>query len=253
MIITDVKNQLKKIEKENNINIIFACESGSRGWGFPSPDSDYDVRFIYLQSKEKYISIDALKDTIEIPIQDDLDIGGWDLKKVLQHIKKSNPVIFEWMQSPIKYYISDKSDKLIFELCCEYFSPRTAMNHYLGIAKNAFSNLTSTGDIKIKKIFYVLRPLFTALWIGEHMSIPPMEFEKLLEMVHDDSIIRSINNLLEKKRNAIESFEIKIDDVLVSYIDKAIVSCSKVSEKADSINVSSDKLNEFFIQLVDRY
>ena len=82
---------------------MWACESGSRAWGFPSVNSDYDVRFVYLRRTEDYLRASPLRDVIEIPISDELDISGWDLPKALGLFRKSNPPLLEWLQSPIVY------------------------------------------------------------------------------------------------------------------------------------------------------
>ncbi len=98
-----IKLELERIEKENDVKILFAVESGSRAWGFPSKDSDYDVRFVYMHPVEWYLSIHDKRDVIEYPISDDLDISGWDIKKALQLFAKSNPALLEWIRSPIFY------------------------------------------------------------------------------------------------------------------------------------------------------
>ena len=79
----------KEIEERKKIKILYACETGSRAWGFPSPDSDYDVRFIYMHERDWYLSLNDRDDTVET-MQGDLDITGWDLKKSLVLLKKSN-------------------------------------------------------------------------------------------------------------------------------------------------------------------
>ena len=94
---------LKEIEARHGVAILYACESGSRGWGFASQDSDYDVRFIYQNPRNWYLSIDEKRDVIELPINDELDINGWDLRKALRLLRKSNPALFEWLSSPIVY------------------------------------------------------------------------------------------------------------------------------------------------------
>ena len=98
-----IKEQLRRIEDAENIKILLAVESGSRAWGFASPDSDYDVRFVYIRSLEDYLRLDAIRDVIELPIDDVLDINGWDLQKTLRLLHKSNPTLFEWFSSPIVY------------------------------------------------------------------------------------------------------------------------------------------------------
>jgi len=104
---SQIKAELARIEEDENISILWACESGSRAWGFESQNSDYDVRFIYLQRTEEYLRASDLRDVIEKPISDDLDISGWDLPKALRLFRKSNPPLLEWLQSPIVYQGND--------------------------------------------------------------------------------------------------------------------------------------------------
>lgn len=99
----EILARLKQIEKDEDVDIFYACESGSRAWGFPSADSDYDVRFIYSRPTDWYLSIDEKRDVIELPIVDEIDISGWDVKKALKLLRKSNPPLLEWLQSPIVY------------------------------------------------------------------------------------------------------------------------------------------------------
>ena len=79
-----IADNLDRIEADFEVKIIFACESGSRAWGFPSIDSDYDIRFIYVHKRDWYLSINVeeLDDVIELPINNNLDFSGWNIRKV---------------------------------------------------------------------------------------------------------------------------------------------------------------------------
>jgi uncharacterized protein len=103
-ILDEIQACLSDIEKTHQVKIIYSCESGSRAWGFPSADSDYDVRFLYLHPVDWYLSIEDKRDVIEVPIKNKLDITGWDLRKALQLFRKSNPPLLEWLGSPIVYW-----------------------------------------------------------------------------------------------------------------------------------------------------
>src|SRR5690606_19278768 len=103
-----IEEKLCQIESENEIKILYACESGSRAWGFPSPNSDYDVRFIYVQHLDWHLSMKDHKDSIDLPINKDLDIGGWEIKKALGLLWRSNPPLLEWLNSPIVYQVNNK-------------------------------------------------------------------------------------------------------------------------------------------------
>ena len=108
-----VPEKLREIEKTENIRILLAVESGSRAWGFASPDSDFDVRFIYKRPKEKYLQLNKQRDVIELPVDDTWDINGWDLDKTLRLLYKSNPTLYEWINSPVCYCKTDFSERII--------------------------------------------------------------------------------------------------------------------------------------------
>lgn len=164
---TVIQNKLLEIEIEHRVKILYACESGSRAWEFPSPDSDYDVRFIYTKTINEYLSIVDQEDNLSFPINDELDIYGWDIRKVLKLIRKSNTTPFEWLKSPIIYQEEVGFKEDLFALCPHYYSQRGNTHHYLGIAKGARDTINNEGQIKIKKLIYVLRPLLAAQWCLE--------------------------------------------------------------------------------------
>ena len=99
----EVLRRLDAVEREEDVRVLYACESGSRAWGFASPDSDYDVRFIYVHRPDWYLSIVDRRDVIERPIVDEYDLSGWELRKTLRLFRKSNPPLIEWLGSPIVY------------------------------------------------------------------------------------------------------------------------------------------------------
>ncbi len=201
----EILEKLSAIEKENNIKILYAVESGSRGWGFASCDSDYDVRFIYAHATEWYLSIEDKKDFIEVPINDLLDINGWDIKKALLHYKKSNPTLMEWLSSPIVYMEDYNTAQKMRELLPAYFSPVPTIYHYLHIARNKFKEVMSTDQVKIKRYFYILRPVLACMWIEKNNTTPPMEFSKLItEQQLYGSLVNEIYKLLEKKTAGLE-------------------------------------------------
>ncbi len=200
-----IMNKLSAIEKENNIKILYAVESGSRGWGFASQDSDYDVRFIYTHTADWYLSIEDKKDFIEVPINSLLDINGWDIRKTLLHYKKSNPTLLEWLSSPIIYTEKYSMAQKMRDLLTDYFSPVPTIYHYLHIARNKFDDVMNTDQVKIKKYFYILRLVLACMWIEKKNTMPPMEFSKLMaEQQLDDILIYEIYKLLDKKTSGLE-------------------------------------------------
>ena len=200
-----ILSKLHEMEKENNIKILYAVESGSRGWGFASKDSDYDARFIYIRPIDWYLSIDEKKDYIEYPIDQLLDINGWDLKKALQLYKKSNPPLLEWLSSPIVYMENYSLAQKMRSLLPDFFSPVPTVYHYLHIARNKYQEIMSTDQVKIKRYFYILRPLLACMWIEKNNTMPPMEFDKLMaDQILDGALIDEIEKLLQKKTSGLE-------------------------------------------------
>ena len=143
-----IQQKLTDIEQTYKVRILYSCESGSRAWGFPSFDNDY-------------LTIQPKKDHLSFPINDELDVYGWDILKVLQLVVKSNTTPFEWLQSPVIYRENKKIKEELWQLCQNYFCPKSNIHHYLGVAHGAMETMQEE-EIKIKKLFYVLRPLLAA-------------------------------------------------------------------------------------------
>lgn len=240
-----VITKLKEIELQNNIEILYACESGSRAWGFPSPDSDYDVRFIYKRKIENYLSVFDSDDFLDFPINDILDINGWDIKKVLSLIYKSNTTPFEWLQSPIIYFEKENFRNELWTLCQNYFNEKSNIHHYLGIAKSAFDTLLESDEIKIKKLFYVIRPLFAAKWCVENKKIAPMTIDKLMVLLPDD-IKEIVINYLKIKEDANESYLIKLDSNLKDYIKSESDNYFNLAKDYDKIYFNKEQIDEYF-------
>lgn len=193
---------LERIELEENVRILYACESGSRAWGFPSRDSDYDVRFLYVRPVEWYLSIFEKRDVIERPINDMLDINGWDLKKALTLFRKSNPPLLEWLESPMVYMEKGTAAEQIRRISPLTFSPKSCLYHYLNMAKGNYRDYLQGEQVKIKKYFYVLRPILACAWIEKFDTMPPVEFDRLVEAVvpGGSELKNVIDGLLVRKR-----------------------------------------------------
>lgn len=195
-----IGSSLDQIEREEGVRIVFACESGSRAWGFASKDSDYDVRFVYVRPPRQYLALDEPRDVIERPIVGDLDVNGWDLRKFLRQFRKSNPVTTEWLDSPIVYHESTSVAGRIRELVPEHFIPATAWHHYMSMANGNYKVSHKSEEIALKKYFYILRPLFAAMWVEQGFGPVPMEFGKLTDRIDLPlELRREIDLLLERK------------------------------------------------------
>ncbi|MDR2081784.1 MAG: nucleotidyltransferase domain-containing protein [Campylobacteraceae bacterium] len=247
-----VKQKLRAIEKEHNVNILYAVESGSRAWGFESTDSDYDVRFIYVHNKNWYLNILPKIDVIEYPIIDEFDYSGWDLRKALFLANKSNPVLFEWLKSPIVYYKDNYFYNIMEQISKEYFSPISSVYHYLHMANGNYRKYLQTEKVKIKKYFYVLRPIMACMWIEKYMETPPMEFEKLLTQVENKELLDKIIELLNKKRSGIElGMEPKIK-IINNFIEDKLNYFEKSVSTFDPKKKPCQRLlEEGFIKILD--
>jgi predicted nucleotidyltransferase len=200
----EIQENLDQIERKYDVRILLAVESGSRAWGFASPDSDYDVRFIYKQKARDYLRIDPAKDVIEWQLDEVLDINGWDLKKAMYAMGKGNPNLLEWTASPIVYRKAPEWEE-IAALKGSCFSKKAALHHYYGIAGHTLKEYLTGDKVKYKKYFYALRPLLCCRWIRRFHEAPPVEFSRLLtlfEMGEEDltpALYGAIEKLLAKK------------------------------------------------------
>ena len=202
----EVGRRLDALEREEGVRVFYACESGSRAWGFASTDSDYDVRFLYVRPRDWYLSIAARRDVIEQPIVDPYDVNGWDLRKALQLFRKSNPPLLEWLGSPIVYRERTSAAAALRRLAMRHCSPRACAFHYLRMAKGNYRDYLQDDSVRLKKYLYVLRPLLAVRWIERGRGVVPTEFGRLVdETVESAELKRAIEALLERKRRGIEN------------------------------------------------
>ncbi|MDD3142526.1 MAG: nucleotidyltransferase domain-containing protein [Lachnospiraceae bacterium] len=246
-----ILEKLKEIEEKENVKIIAAVESGSRAWGFSSPDSDYDVRFIYVRQLEDYLRLDKIRDVIEWQLDDVLDINGWDLKKALQLMHDSNPTIFEWCASPILYKSSDEFLKLK-KIRPDYFSVKKSLYHYWHMASNNYQAYLQGEEVKIKKYFYVIRPLLAAEWIVKKGIQPPMLFSELMSEMLPDYLQGKVNELLEMKQIMPEMGMAPRIKILDEYIEKELASIKNAAAQAEQNRTDWKLLNQYFYDQVRR-
>ena len=245
-----IQEQLRRIEEAENIKILLAVESGSRAWGFASPDSDYDVRFIYIRRLEDYLRLDAIRDVIELPIDDVLDINGWDLQKTLRLLYKSNPTLFEWFSSPIVYLETDFADRFR-KIMGEYFSTKKSLYHYISMAEGNYREYLKTEMVRTKKYFYVLRPVLACRWILEKGTPPPMLFRELMESELPKELVPEVEKLLDLKMNSLEIKEIPRVDKINEYLNESIEEIKfKLKSVGENKEVQWEELNKVFLEEV---
>lgn len=245
-----IQDRLAHIEKTDDITVLYACESGSRAWGFESEDSDYDVRFIYLRKTPHYLAMERGNGVIERPIKNNFDFSGWDLIKTLDLFRKSNPPLLEWLQSPIVYHSSSSLVERLRKLLPQFYSPRACMYHYLHMADGNFREYLKGEEVWTKKYFYVLRPVLACLWIENDLGVVPTEFQKLVDaVVTDVKLQHEINVLLTAKRNGQELRKGPRNEVISSFTEKHILRLNGAGQrKAETSNISV--LNRLFLDIL---
>ena len=203
----EILRRLHVAEQEHNVKILYACESGSRAWGFASPDSDYDVRFIYAHDPEWYLAFDveSKRDVIEYPIVDEIDCSGWDVRKALYLFTRTNGALLEWLASPIQYLVSGPLRKRLADLAPRSANKIALCFHYSHMARRNAREYLDKDQVRLKKYFYVLRPLLAILYIEKFSELPPIEFGKLVESVAPAEILGGIQQLLALKQRLPES------------------------------------------------
>lgn len=238
---------LAAIERQHQVQVLFACESGSRGWGFASPDSDYDVRFVYVHRRDWYLTGVPGRDVIELPISGELDISGWELRKALALLANSNPVLLEWLRSPIVYHRHDALAPQLAALAVRHLSPARAYHHYLSMARGNCREHLFGKVVRYKKYLYVLRPLLAARWIREGRGAPPMRFAELAEAVlagpAHAALRDEINHLLEVKMRAGEAATSPrwagIHDFVVAELEVAAAHAPQTGPRGDGAQLDA--------------
>ena len=245
-----IELKLKEIEEKENVRILHCVESGSRAWGFASPDSDYDVRFIYVRPKEFYLRLDKTRDVIDWQLDDTLDINGWDISKALKLLYKSNPTLFEWNSSPIVYKTTDEWKK-VSSIINRYFVAKSGLYHYLSTAKNNYREYLKGKTVRLKKYFYVLRPLLACKWILAEGTPPPMFFRTLTDKYLEENLKPDVERLLDLKINKPEISECKRFDRVNEYIDRNIEAVEESIKPLPSTHLNGwSELNDLFLSIL---
>lgn len=202
----EIDATLVRIEAEHEVRVLFACESGSRGWGFASPDSDYDVRFIYVHKPQWYLTVFPGRDVIELPVNEIYDVSGWDLRKALGLLRNGNVTLVEWLSSPVIYRAEPDFLQAVRAAALEVDRPERAFHHYLHMAKKNCREHLQGEVVKLKKYLYVLRPLLACLWIEQGRGPVPMRFQDMVDaLITEQDLINAIADLLHIKRRASEA------------------------------------------------
>jgi len=203
----EVKRRLRAIEAENDVRILLAVESGSRAWGFESPDSDYDVRFIYVRPRDWYLQLERGRDVIETQIDLPWDINGWDITKALGLMLKSNAVVLEWLTSPIVYTKDAVATDMLRVFADEVLQPSALQHHYRRLAVRHWDEfIAGRNEVARKKYLYALRPALMLMQLRLQGGVPPMSLPALTrDLPLDTEIRQAIDAFITAKRQAKES------------------------------------------------
>lgn len=252
---TEISRRIKAAETEHGVKVLYAIESGSRAWGFESPNSDFDVRFIYAHPKEWYLAVNLedKRDVIEYPIVDEIDINGWDIRKALKLFWKSNPAFIEWLQSPIVYVDDDHFADKARDLMPLIASSQKGIYHYLHMAKGNFREYLKKELVPLKKYFYVLRPLLAIMWLEKYDKPAPIEFEVLRKLVSDNKPLdEAISDLLARKRASLEKEYAPAVPVINAFIESELERHESYAEKLKGRDADFESLNLLFKAVLEK-
>ncbi|RTQ51483.1 nucleotidyltransferase domain-containing protein [Hymenobacter gummosus] len=245
--------ELLRLEQLHHVRILYACEAGSRAWGFPSPDSDYDVRFIYCRPPGWYLTLDEGADTLNFPVDEELDLAGWDLRKALKLLRGSNAALLEWLQSPQTYLEALDFRAAVQPRLAECFNPLATLHHYLGLVRRGIEEDLPQEQPRLKRLFYALRSALAARWIRERQTVPPMEFRRLRELLPSE-LRAEVDELLRRKARATEKTTVPRPAALAAFIEAeyAASQAARATLAPPRRPDPTPALNELFQQLITR-
>jgi len=201
--VAEIDRRLTSIREHDMVAILAAVESGSRAWGFPSPDSDYDCRFIFVRRNADYLSPWVMRDVIETPLIDDIDLNGWELGKAIRLLLKGNAVAIEWLRSPIWYDGMATARDELLELARNWTDRSAIVRHYLHLGeRQRRTYFSDDSPFPAKKLFYALRPAMALRWLRLHPAdkLPPMHLPDLAVEAEIPACVAAIvERLIEQK------------------------------------------------------
>jgi len=247
-----ILQKLHETQEAYQVKIPLAIESGSRGWGFAATNADYDCRFLYVHKKEWYLSVLERKEFIEYAVDEVFDIKGYDITRVLKYIMKPQAAIYEWISSNEIYICNEPVHTQLQALAAAFFNPIPISHHYLSLAKKMFAEINDAESAKIKKYFYILRPIANLNFIWQHRKMPYMEYDKTLaEIDLKPEILSAIQDLTARKMAAKEHDLITKFEPLVNYFQTEIArfdDCLK--DMKHTKNKNYDAVDEVFRSII---
>lgn len=250
---TDIETRLARVASEDGVRLLMAVESGSRAWGFPSPDSDYDIRFLYVRPRRAYLALTPVRDVVERPIVDEIDLNGWDIRKALGLLLKHNAVLSEWIESPIRYMADDPVIARLAELASRNFNPRGYARHYASLGRGTVDRwIGPDGEIAVKRYFYALRPALSVRALRLDPSRrPPMTMQPLMRAAQlDQALVDQVDELIARKRQTREAGNtVRLPDIEQLVVDE-LGRADEVPERPHDDNFAKEA-EALFLELVD--
>ena len=229
---------LEEIERRHDVSILYAIESGSRMWGFASQNSDYDIRFLYASRPDYYISVSRKRDCIEYTDKEnDLDFSGWDLKKALGLLYKSNMSLYEWLRSPIIYRDSPHIHKFR-TLADNFWDMKSLIYSYIHLARHNYKDyIDGKETIRLKKYLYILRTIAASINAMENSAVPPITMPELLLVIEkaDKKVHSFLTGIIEAKKAGEELSAGNPDGYVNAWIECTMQECSDFAEQMPDI------------------
>ncbi|MDR3400978.1 MAG: nucleotidyltransferase domain-containing protein [Chthoniobacter sp.] len=246
---TRINAALARIEREENVEVLFAVESGSRAWGFPSRDSDFDVRFVFRRPIVDYLAVIPRRDVIETPIDGALDINGWDVRKALALLVRSNAALLEWLASPVRYRDNGALTRLA-DLARRTADLAALAYHYDHQARRSHAAILAGHDVQLKSYCYALRPALALLWLREQEEVPPMDVPSLMVGLKlQGRVPEAVADLLARKAVATERDTTARIPVLDAFISDCLASPPRSAPPIDR-SVVTAQADALFASLV---
>jgi uncharacterized protein len=246
----EILNILKTAVARHDATLLYACETGSRAWGFPSPDSDYDIRFIYRHYKDWYLQLGKSKDFIA-SLDGDWDLSGWDLRKSLLLLQKSNAALIERFNSPIVYYSNMQFTDAFTALIPDYYSPIAVFHHHYSLARRFWEGIKDAEQYRLKSFFYLLRSLLSCNWISETPDVVPMDIQNLMRYVDDEKVV-PLQKLIALKATVGEQYLHQKDSFFHQWIIQLF---EKLTAAKQNLGVARQKslapATELFLQTIE--
>ncbi|QFT78531.1 nucleotidyltransferase domain-containing protein [Erythrobacter sp. THAF29] len=248
----EIETRLATLASKEGVRLLMAIESGSRAWGFPSPDSDFDIRFLYVRPQTDYLVLDKPRDVIERPIEDEIDLNGWDIRKALSLMLKHNAVVSEWIESPIRYVPDHPVVADLAVLASQQFNPRGYARHYANLGTGTVARWFEDGeDIPVKRYFYALRPALSIMALRKDPSRrPPMEMRALMAACDlAPHLVEQIEELIALKANTNEKSNAVRRPDIEHLVHAELMRAEDVPERLDP-ETFKQKANALFLRLV---